>query len=62
MMEWPELPPVPAKYFTTKTHCSCPDFWHRGRYRPCKHVRRLQEAEALIAGQARKWAEREETD
>ena len=60
-MRWPEISQEKARYFTTKTHCSCLDFWYRGHIRPCKHVRRLQEAEALLEAQARKWAEREAT-
>lgn len=57
MMKWPELPPVPAKYYTTTSHCSCLDFWFRGRYRACKHVQRLRQALALIEATDRKWEE-----
>ena len=45
-----------ARYFTTVDACSCPDWRFRGRYRPCKHVKALREAEALLAANAVKWA------
>ena len=51
MMEWPE---IPARYFTNAQTCSCPDFWFRGHLRPCKHVRAIRQAEALLAAQHRK--------
>ena len=44
-----------ARYFTTTKACSCPDFRFRGRFRPCKHVKALREAQALITAQKRKW-------
>ena len=53
MMKWPEIPKAPARYFTTISppSCSCPDWHFRGRYRPCKHVKALREAEALVTAQ-----------
>ena len=36
--------------------CSCPDFFYRGRLRPCKHVKTLREALAVIAATNLKWA------
>ena len=53
-----------SKYYTTADPpaCSCPDWQYRGHIRPCKHIRRLQEAEALIASNRAQWVEREATD
>ena len=50
-----------SKHFTTidPPCCSCADWKYRGHIRPCKHVKALQEAEALLEAQARKWAERD---
>ena len=50
-----------AKYFTTAEPpcCNCPDWLYRGRERPCKHVKALQEAHALIAATNRKWEEKD---
>ncbi len=62
-MEWPTLT-APSQYFTSTVACSCPDYVYR-RMRlglPCKHIRRLREAEALLAANRVKWSEREETD
>ena len=39
------------KYFTTTRACSCPDWQYRGRYRPCKHIKALVAAYALIQAQ-----------
>ena len=55
-----------SKYFTSinPSCCSCRD-WEFRRMRQggvCKHVRRLQEAEALLSSNAAKWVEREATD
>ena len=49
------------KYFTKVNPpcCSCPDWLYRGRIRPCKHVRRLRDAYALIASQDAKNAKAE---
>ena len=50
-----------SRYFTTVNPpcCSCLDFWYRGHIRICKHVRRLREAEALLAANTARWAETE---
>ena len=50
MMRWPELPKPPGRYFTTAQACSCPQWRFRPQQRPCKHVRRLREAEGLDRG------------
>lgn len=39
------------RYYTTTLACSCPDFFFRGRQRPCKHVVALRDAHALINAQ-----------
>lgn len=49
-----------ARYFTTvdPLACSCAD-WKFRRMRQggvCKHIRRLQEAEALLSSNAAMWA------
>ena len=36
------------KYFTTTICCSCPDYYYRGRIRPCKHVVALRDAHQLL--------------
>ena len=43
-----------VKYFSTLAACSCPDWKFRRRTPtdPCKHVRRLKEAERLLREQA----------
>ena len=43
-----------VKYLTTCTWCNCPDWQYRRRTPtdPCKHVRRLKEAERLLREQA----------
>ena len=55
-----------SKHFTTinPSCCSCRDWEYRGSRtgRPCKHIRRLQEALALLASNTARWAEREATD
>ena len=42
-----------VKYFSTLTRCSCPDWFYRRRSpgQPCKHVKRLQDARALLDAQ-----------
>ena len=55
-MEWPEFPPDTAKYFTTTEACSCLDARYRPWARPCKHVRALREALAVLDANGRKWA------
>ena len=43
-----------VKYVSTLTACNCPD-WHYRRRSPgqsCKHVKRLQDARALLMAQA----------
>ena len=52
-MEWPQLP---ARYFTSSEACSCPDWAYRGRYRPCKHIKALREALAVLDANTAKWA------
>ena len=49
----------PARYYTTADPpaCSCPDFCHRGRERPCKHIRALRDALELVAAVGEKWRE-----
>ena len=69
MRDWPPedegtLTRPGARYYTSESACSCPDYVYR-RMRlglPCKHIWRLQEAEALIASNRAKWVEREATD
>ena len=55
-----------SKHFTSVDPpcCSCRDWEYRGSRtgRPCKHIRRLQEAEVLLAANAAKWVERGATD
>ena len=43
-----------VKYVSTLAACSCPDWFYRRRTptQPCKHVRRLKEAERLLREQA----------
>ena len=43
-----------VKYFSTLAACSCPDWKFRRRSpgQPCKHVKRLQDARALLEAQA----------
>ena len=43
-----------VKYLTTCTWCNCPDWHYRRRTpaEPCKHVKRLQDARALLDAQA----------
>ena len=67
-MNWPPfgdtLTKPPSRYFTSTVACSCPDYVYR-RMRlglPCKHIRRLQEALALLSSNRAKWSEREATD
>ena len=48
-------PAIVVNYYTTTEACSCPDFRYRGRLRPCKHIRRLRDAHALIEATNRKW-------
>ena len=50
----------PARYFTAANPpaCSCPDFWYRGRERPCKHVRELRAAYGIIEANRLKWEKR----
>ena len=42
-----------VKYYSTDEACSCPDWHYRRRTResPCKHVKRLQDARALLDAQ-----------
>ena len=40
-----------VKYYTSTRACSCPDWRYRGHIRPCKHVRALVDAYALIRSQ-----------
>ena len=42
-----------VKYVSTLTRCSCPDWHYRRRSpgQPCKHVKRLQDARALLMAQ-----------
>ena len=63
MMAWPDPTPAAARYYTTTSPpcCSCPQWRYRPSARPCKHVKALADAEALVAAQAAKWVEREAT-
>ena len=53
---------VGTEYYTTARPpcCSCKDWEYRGSRtgRPCKHIRRLGDAEALLAATKRKWRTR----
>ena len=42
-----------VKYVSTLAACSCPDWFYRRRTpaEPCKHVKRLQTATALLEAQ-----------
>ena len=51
MMEWPTL----VRYYTAVDRCSCPDWRFRGQIRPCKHIKALRDALALIDATRRKW-------
>ena len=52
---------APARYFTAANPpaCSCPDFWYRGRERPCKHVHALRAVYGIIKANRTKWEEAE---
>ena len=54
-MDWPDFRPEAARYFTSLEACSCPDWHYRGRQRPCKHVRELRQALAVLDSHKRKW-------
>ena len=49
-------PAIVVNYYTTTEACSCPDFRYRSHIRPCKHVKALRDAHALIDATNRKWA------
>lgn len=54
----------PARYYTTRQACSCPDWYYRGSraepQRPCKHMVELVWALAVLERNLAKWKEEKE--
>ena len=61
-MNWPPfgdtLTKPPARYFTSESGCSCPQWRFRPWARPCKHVRELRAAYGIIEANRLKWEKR----
>ena len=43
-------------YYTTPTACTCPAWTYRPQSRPCRHVKAVQDALAVLKAAIQPWA------